>query len=69
MRVCIGPMLTFSVSVSPYVLFLVDSGGLFLLVSSMSSDSYHLSMSSTVGFPELGWKDLMETPHLDSISR
>ena len=49
----VGPVLNVSVSVSSYEVCSVDLSGLVLLVSSVISDSYILSVSSSTGFPEL----------------
>lgn len=54
MQTHVDPVRVTLVSLSSYILYLVNSEGLLLLVSSIPSGSYNLSMSSSVGFPEIG---------------
>lgn len=53
MQIHADPLLATSVSVSPHEPYLVDSVGHVLMVSSISSDYYDLSLSSSVEFPIL----------------
>lgn len=53
MQINAGPMIIISVSVRPYEPRIVYSVGHLLLVSSILSDYYNLSFSSSVEFVDL----------------
>ena len=59
-----APGLAASIFVSSYELCSVDLEGLVLLGSFMPSDSYCLSVSSSVGLLELWGKSFLGTTHL-----
>lgn len=60
-------VLASSTSVSSYSLCLVDSEFLVRLLSSILSDYHTLSDPSSVWFPQLLGRDLMEISHLESL--
>ena len=60
-------MLSVSISVSSYTPFLVNLGGLVLLVFSIPSGSYKVSISSSTGSLSIERRDLMVSSNVDSL--